>query len=102
MREASPRTIRGFLVFSVAYGIVGYSLRSLIPERFLCNVEDLFLASIYALSGVLCLLVGAAGSSSIKRSEHPISFWIMIGICALLVVLFGVAGLGLTDPACVK
>ena len=102
MHEASPRTVRWFLILSAVYGFGGYELRFFIPERFLCNAEDLFLASIFALIGVLCLLVGAAGPWSIKRSEYPISFWIMVGICAFLTVFLGAAGLGLTAPACVK
>jgi hypothetical protein len=100
--EASPRTVRWFLVLSAVYGFGFYQLRYFIPDRFRCNAEDLFIASILALIGVLYFLVGAAGPWNIKRSEHPISFWMMVGICACLTVFFGAAGLGLTAPACMK
>lgn len=102
MRNASPATVRWFLALSVIYGCVCYALRSRIPPRFLCNAEDLFLASIFALICILCVLVGAAGFSSIERSEHPVSFWTIVAVGAFLSVFFAVAGLGLTAPACVK
>ena len=102
MREATLRTVRWFLILSAVYALGCYELRSFVPKRFLCYAEDIFFASIFALIGVLCVLVGAAGPSSIKRSEHPISFWTMVGMCVFLTVFLGAAGLGLAEPACVE
>jgi len=77
MYVASKSTVRWFLALFAVYLMLGFLVRPYIPERAVCHANDIFLASVFALIGVLCVLVGAAGPWSQRRDKHPISFWSM-------------------------
>jgi hypothetical protein len=101
MYVASKSILRWFLALSAAYLLLGFSLKSYVPRSIICNAHDLFLASFLALSGVLCVLVGAAGPSSLRRDDHPISFWSIVGTSWLLSGFLLLCGLGVFRPVCV-
>jgi hypothetical protein len=100
MYVASKSTVRWFLALSAVFLMLGFFLKTHIPERIICNVNDIFLASVFALIGVLCVLVGAAGPWSLRRDEHPISFWSMVGVTWSLSVFFILCGLGVFHQVC--
>jgi hypothetical protein len=100
MYVASKSTVRWFLALCAVFLMLSFFLKSHIPERIICNANNIFLASVFALIGVLCVLVGAAGPWSLRRDEHPISFWSMVGITCSLSVFFMLCGLGVFHHAC--
>jgi hypothetical protein len=102
MYVASKSTVRWFLALSAVYLVLGYLLRSYIPERVACQVTDIYQASIFALCGILCVLVGAASPWSLHRDEHPISFWSIVGMAWSLSVFLLLSGFGVFGSTCAK
>jgi hypothetical protein len=86
------------------YVALCFGLRSYIPIRLYCCAERLFYSSVFALAAVYCILVGAAGSPiRMKRDEHPVSFWTIVGCAFALSVVLALAGVGVVHtPSCLK
>jgi hypothetical protein len=102
MYVASKSTVRLFSALSAAYLILGFLLKPYVPESVICNAHDIFLASFFALGGVLCVLVGAAGRWLLRRDEHPISFWLIVATMWSLSAFLVLCGLGVFRPVCVR
>jgi len=100
MYVASKSTVRWFLALSAVYLMLGFLLGYYIPERLACQAKDFYHASVFALCGILCVLVGAAGPWSLRRDEHPISFWLIVGVTWSLSVFFILCGLDVFRTLC--
>ena len=98
---ASKSTIRWFLALCAFYVTLCYFLRSHVPKSMSCNADAIFGGSILALAGVLCILVGAASEVLLRRDEHPISFWAIVGITWATGAFYILCGLRVLHLVCV-
>ena len=101
MYVASRSTVRWYLALCAIYLALGALLSPYIPERFACQARGLYVASVFALCGILCVLVGTAGLwSPVRRDEHPIAFWTIVGMAWSFSALFLFTALGVFPSAC--
>jgi|SRR4051812_24349284 hypothetical protein len=102
MHTQSKSKIRWLLFGSFAYaGVCWFVLLPRVPSRYLCNAQDLFLASLLILVIILQILTGVT-RFGIKNKEHPVSFAIIVATYSALALLCTLAGLGVFRPGCLK